>query len=376
MKKTFFGFVSFSAICLANDPCNDIIANAPLYPITCNGDLSLSISGLYWNYHETGFAYAVQNFIHVPVINPTTVEIEELNNLIDDDIEVPKGSWEFGFKLGLGYNTACDGWDLGLLWTRYHPSTHGCIETGVEDNATLISLISAFAPIQGEVNFAREIERHTKIELDLIDFELGRAYWISKRTHFRPFVGFRYAKLDRKFQLDHKGGSWSPRMNPPQPAFRNKVSLCNDYDGFGLRSGLDAAFHLSCGFRVYGGASASIIYGRFNVSHDEENHLINNPFTKEKILDSRAHFRASRAILDVEAGIAWSAQVCECRYAVQTRLAWEHHLFLHQNQFYRVVRIGDIPQAVEINDSGENIYEQVRGDFATQGWTLSLQLFF
>lgn len=376
MKKILFSFITFVSTCMAEDPCYNAVANAPLYPMTCNGDLIISVSGFYWNFHETGLAYAVQNFIHVPVINPTPDEIEELNNLINDDIETPKGSWEFGFKLGVGYNTACDGWDLNLLWTCYHPSTHRCIEAKVEDNTSLISLFSAFAPIQGEVNFAREIESHTKIALDLIDFELGRAYWTSKRTHFRPFVGFRYAKLDHKFQLDHKGGSWSPRMNPPQPALNGEVTLHNDYDGLGLRSGLNAAFYVSCGFRVYGNASASIIYGRFNVSHDEENRLANSPYSKEKILDSRARFRASRAIFDVEAGIAWAALVCDCRYGIEMKLGWEHHLFLHQNQLYRVIRIGDTSQTVTINDSGENIYEQIRGNFATQGWTLSIAVLF
>lgn len=28
--------------------------------------------------------------------------------------------WDPGFRLGLGWNTDCDGWDLYLNWTYYH----------------------------------------------------------------------------------------------------------------------------------------------------------------------------------------------------------------------------------------------------------------
>nr|NGX26567.1 hypothetical protein [Chlamydiota bacterium] len=46
--------------------------------------------------------------------------------------------------------------------------------------------------------------------------------------------------------------------------------------------------------------------------------------------------------------------------------------FFHQNQLWRVVRIGDTANA----PSGQNVFHQRRGTLDTQGWTLALKFMF
>lgn len=376
MKKTALGLLCLFSSVSATDCFEQTLANAPVFPLTCDGDWVLDASAIFWNAHQDGLEYAILNSVRVPIINPDPEEIDELNNLILDDQITPKGKWEFGFRFGLGYTTACDGWDLTLSWTHYTPHAFSTASTSEIDSTTLVTLWSAFAPIQGEVNYARDIETEWEVKLHLIQFELGRNYWISKRGAFRPFIGLAYAYLDQTLKLTHHGGSWSPRTTPNQAAMQNEVTLENLFEGFGVRSGTEGSFHLGCGWKLLGTLSGSILYGHFKTAHKEKNRLANSPFTETPIMENKSYFKASRAMLDLELGIAWTALFCDCAYGVEGSLSWEQHTFFHQNQLFRIVRLGDSSTTESINNSGENSYGQAVGNFSTEGVTLRLSLFF
>ncbi|MDN3507282.1 MAG: Lpg1974 family pore-forming outer membrane protein [Simkaniaceae bacterium] len=352
--------------------------NAPVCPKTCNGDLMITVEGFYWNSHQDGMEYAIDNRVTNPINAnnpPTTADIQTLNNLIDAEYETPNFKWDWGFKAGIGYCTTCDGWDIGVLWTWYRGKANDHIEAEADDNHTLLPLWSAFAPAQGSVLYATDIETNWKLQLNLIDIELGRNFWTSKYLAIRPFVGIRIAYIDQSFEIQHKGGSWSERTSTAaQPAFNNEVDIDNDFKGVGLRAGLNSTWNLGCGWAIYGDLAASIVYGRFSIDHEEENRLATSPHDKTKVTEFDYSFRASRAILDLGLGLQWSTMFCDCQYGLTVALGWEHHLFFDQNQMWRVVRIGDTDAGFTngSNNTGENVYHQRRGDLDTQGWTLKV----
>jgi len=246
----------------------------------------------------------------------------------------------------------------------------------------LIALWSVYAPIQGVITYASDIETNWRLKLNLVDVELGREFWASKYLTLRPHVGLRFAYLDQDFEINHRGGSWLANngFSPPQLAYNNQVDLSNKFKGIGLRAGLNTVWNFGCGWALYGDLAASIVYGRFSVDHDEFNRPAESPFEKSTVLQTKETFRASRAILDLGLGLQWATLFCDCKYGFTAKLGWEQHLFFHQNQFWRVVRIGDSPGMVglnaESNNTGENVFHQRRGDLSTKGWTLSVRFDF
>jgi len=367
----------------------NIIANAPARPVTCNGDWMITLAGFYWESHQDGMEYAIENNVAAPSSGSLTPgAANDLNNLIDAKYQTPDFDWDWGFKLGLGYNTTCDGWDFGVVWTWYRGKAHDHIEAEHDDNSSLLPLWSAFDSSIGGILFVTDIETNWNLEMNLVDIELGREYWVSKRMTTRPFVGLRVAFLDQEFEIHHKGGSFSENAIPyPQNAFNNDVDIDNDFKGVGVRGGLDSVFHLGCGWGIYGNLAGSIVYGRFSVDHDESNRLAITPHTKVKILETKEHFRVSRAMLDLGLGVQWSSLFCDCQYGITVSLGWEQHMFFHQNQMWRVNRIGDIgglippppsptttasSSLLPSNDDGENDYYQRRGTLDTQGVTLKV----
>ncbi|NGX59174.1 MAG: hypothetical protein KR126chlam3_00321 [Chlamydiae bacterium] len=163
------------------------------------------------------------------------------------------------------------------------------------------------------------------------------------------------------------------------PAFNDEVDLDNDFKGVGLRAGFDTIWNFGCGWGLYGNLAASIVYGRFSLDHDEEIREASSPHNKIKILETEESFHASRAMLDFALGIQWASLFCDCQYGFTVQLGFEQHIFFHQNQLWRVNRIGDKPfdpTDAFPNPSGENVFFQRRGNLDTKGWTLKVQFEF
>lgn len=386
------------APCYSVDTCEPTfclgpeMVNPAVRPCTCDGDFVLTIAGFYWNTHEDGLEYAVKNGVATPVVGASThtADVLALNNLVSARYETPDFDWDFGFKLGAGYNTNHDGWDIGVLWTWYKNSADDRVEAHATDNTSLIAIWSAYAPPQGSVLYADDINSHWKLELNLVDIELGREMWMSKYLTFRPFIGLRVAFINQLYKLEHRGGSWSADTAnfATTPAFNNFVDMKNHFKGAGVRGGFDTVWNFGRGWAFYGNLAADLVYGKFSISHEEKN-LVATTFSgsvphnlgdKVEILETTESFHATRAMLDMALGVQWATLFSECRYCFTFQLGWEHHMFFDQNQMWRVVRIGDSAVSSVTtsppNNSGENVYHQRRGDLDTQGWTLTLKFGF
>jgi hypothetical protein len=331
--------------------------NAPVNPVTCGGDVVITVAGLYWNARQAGLEYA----INTEVIN----ENEERPYLIDAEYKNPQFEWDFGFKLGLGYNTPCDGWDVGVIWTHFDGKAFSKNEAEQGDNQTLLTLWSGDKINIGDPGnalFAFDIETHWDARLDLIDIALGRKYWNSHRVALRPAIGIRVAFLNQKFEIDHIGGVHTA---PGDNSENDEVRLKNAFKGAGIRAGLDGEWNVGYGFSFYGNFAASLINGRFAVDHDEVSRQSVAPFSKQTLLETENHFRATRMVTDFGLGVQYSTLLCNCDYGLTVALGWEQHLFLDMNQFWRVVPREGV-------DVANNIYHQRRGDFSTQGFTLTV----
>jgi len=386
------------AVCYPDDctPCqrclgpDNFAGNPPVCPHGCNGDFIITVAAFYWSAHQDGMEYAVVNCVQNPDDNTTTQgPAFQLNHLTDAEYKHPGSNWDWGFKVGLGYCSPCDGWDVNLQWTWFRDKSKSSIDADTTDNFTILPLwsdfVSAFADSQaggfGGVAYASDASCDWRIKLNLVDFELGRNYWVSRYLSIRPFVGVRYASINQDTHIAYNGGSWgqNTQTGEVQPALNGFVDLENNYRGAGLRAGLGSEWNFGCGWAIYGNLAASIIYGRFKVNHDEYIRIATEtPHNTADVLETHESLRASRAILDMTLGVQWSTLFCSCKYGFTAMLGWEQHMFFDQNQMWRVSRVGASPQDIgnnlNLNLSGDNVIQHRRGSLDTQGWTLTLKL--
>lgn len=363
-----------AAPCNADECCRtyclgpeNVAGLASVRPYTCNGDIELTIAGFYWVAHEDGLEYAIDSEV-APTL-PGTAFQEEIQNIIGAEFESPHFKWDFGFKVGLGYASACDGWDLGVTWTRFRGKANSHIEADENDNHTLLPIWSNFAPVIAfGPPFATDIEARWSVDIDLIDIELGREFWTSRKLALRPHMGIRVAYLKQDYDLEHKGGNYYfPDTLEP---LNNQVEMSNDFHGVGVRGGLDSNWHFGCGWSVYGNLAFSLLYGRFNIDHEEHNREVQSPFGKQKALEVKNSFRASRYAADFGLGLEWQSFFCNCDYALTVQFGWEQHIFFDQNQLWRIDKTESLASGGP--NLEENVYAPARGDLDTAGWTLKV----
>ncbi len=389
MKKTLqIALLSLTATLAAEDPCcttppapcypDDPICaycvgpdmvNPPVGPRSCDGSWLVTLAGLYWNSHQDGMEFAIDNSVFIPASPTSLVQIQQVNNLIDAKYLSPNYKWDFGFKAGAAFNSTHDGWDIGAVWTWYRGSASNHVEAEADDNHTLIPLWSADV-FGNALLWARDIEAHWSLKLNLADVELGRAFWVSRYLTLRPYIGLRFASLDQSYTLLHKGGFWSPSLMGA--TVNNEVNLRNEFCGVGARGGLNTVWNIGKGLSLFGNTAVSLVYGHFKVKHNEWNRSALSPHGKTRILETEDHFRCSRAMTDLALGLQWSTPFGQqCQYGFTLALAWEHHMFFDQNQLWRVNRIDPFTTGL-----GENVYYQRRGDLDTQGLTVTIQFDF
>ncbi|NGX36935.1 MAG: hypothetical protein K1000chlam2_00081 [Chlamydiae bacterium] len=356
------------ATCYPDDCCKTYCmgpenygVNAPVNPITCNGDWEITVAGFYWRAYQPGMEYAIKNLV-------SNEETDERAHLIDAKFKNPHFDWDFGFKIGLGYNTTCDGWDFGVLWTQYKGSASSHEEAENDDNTTLLNIWSNFRSTDnGDPLFTTDMETHWKVNLNLVDISLGRKYWNSKRLALRPHIGIRIAFINQDYDIHSKGGSWSlvtPNVN-------GELNIDNDFNGAGIRAGFDTTWNFGCGWAIYGNFALSIINGHYNIDENETTRQAVEPHAKQAVMEVEDSFRDSSFMTDLALGIQYSSLFCDCQYGMTVSLGWEQHIFANQNQMWRIVN-----KEGSAGSDDDNSYHQRRGDLSTQGWTLSVKFDF
>lgn len=349
----------------------EFVINAPVAPHTCNGDFVVTAALLYWRAMQTGLEYGVLNQTQETILPPPPLNFK----LIQAEYESPNFNFDFGFKLGLGYLSPCDGWDIGAIWTSYHGSGNSKVDTTSEENQTLLTLWNYYSPNNdGAATFSRDIRTRWSLDSHLIDIELGRKFWNSPRVALRPHVGIRISSLNQDYDIDHMGGilAVSDVIIPPDPPLNNEVRLKNDFKSAGIRSGLDGEWNLGCGFSLQGSAALSFNTGKFHYAHTEQNREAISPFSKSRVLEAEDSLRATRLFTDLGLGVQYFTLLSDCKYALAIFLGYEQHLFMHLNQMWRVH-----PTNGGSGGGGKDTtFNQRRGNLTVQGWTLKAVLDF
>ncbi|MBM3207059.1 MAG: hypothetical protein FJZ57_00405 [Chlamydiae bacterium] len=322
-------------------------------PEVKNGaDLFITADLLIWQAHEDGLAYVTKG-------NSDTLyksKTEELNF-----------KWDPGCRVGIGWNTPHDGWDTLLTWTYYHTKASS---TTTRDEDTLYPLFES--PYYNSFLTTDPYSAHGKwrLNLNLIDFELGREFFVSKWLTLRPFIGGRSAWIYQHMNANYNGYEYLPPtttkglgIDPITINYRYRDR--NAFWGVGVRPGLGSQWGLGNGFSFYGNTAVSLLYGFFQEkqhqycdfsSGDTVNHIKNNHST-----------RTSSVIVESQVGLRWETMSTNDRIHFSISAGWENFVFFGQNQFNRFVGATEETQA---------LFFANQGDLTIQGYTLSLRLDF
>lgn len=313
--------------------------NPPARPTVKDGDDVFVTGDIFlWQSHENGLAYAFDSEDSESVI-------------LDGKAETPDFDWDFGFRLGLGYNIPHDGWDVYAYWTHFHNNAHD-EELAPLGGALFPALMNPAANLTIPLpvgSLCSEAEEHWHLHMNIADLQVGREFFVSKWLTLRPSIGLRSAWIRQKFDVEYEF------INTVNSLLGTEVEIemKNKYWGLGLRTGLDTQWGLGSGWSLYGDMGVSLLYGFFHIDQSEHNGGIER-------LDVDSSFHLGRAMTDLALGLRWEENFSNDEYRILLQFGWEHMMFFGQNQLMTFVD-GSLP--------GNFVSNQ--GDLTIQGWTLA-----
>lgn len=185
------------------------------------------------------------------------------------------------------------------------------------------------------------------IKMQLGDIDYRRLVRASNCGWLNYNVGVRYGRLEQNFaQTGNFGGSAGGVID---------TSTEIDFDGYGLRAGLDGERLLGrCSpFSVYGNASVSALFGTFRGDY-----LMHNATTVSDLAIVRWEDDRSAPMLEYELGLAWTSCSGGCRAKIgYTAIHW-----------FNVVTTDEFIDAAKANN-----YTDVSGTLSFNGLTSSVE---
>ena len=206
----------------------------------------------YWHTKMGGTEYAYS-------LHPTFTQQGVLLPNINGDLKENDFGWDIGFKIGLGYKTPHDDWDVFFRYTYFNEDSTG--STTKAEPSALVSLTN-FGLL-----FASKVKSHVEIDYDNVDLELARSYFISGQLAFRPHIDLKATWIDIDQDVQITASSIQNTNNTIGLDYKTKDD-CNFW-GLGPRAGIDSKWFLGYGFHIFGDIAGSVQYGYFKTEARE-----------------------------------------------------------------------------------------------------------
>lgn len=318
--------------------------NYPARTMTrCPYDVFFDASFLYWQ--------ASQENMELGVLNSTA-------GVLSSGIDAKVLNMDFGFqpafKVGLGGNFDYDGWDLHSEYTWFYTTqdTSYSVDAGEQ-------IFPAFGTANstggGNDNFS-EAESKWKLQMNIVEADLGRWQYVGTKFTVRPNMGVRAAFITQKNTLSYNDAITTNTGD------NQNIELNTNSWGVGPKLGIDSNWVVGCGFRIFGNAEADILYTRYTKLNQTETHLLTavKPYTL-----TQSSLGYLRTHLDIEMGLGWGTYLDCNNFYLDFTAGYGFQVFFDQNMFRFAPNGTAIGKAV--NPMG-NLY--------IQGLTLSARLDF
>lgn len=332
MKSLFLSALALSPLLMAEeDPCKTIECCQLAYPSCrfethCGFNTYVTLEGLYWVAKENGLIIAQEG---VPAPGAQTGDVPPTSYNFRGNILRIDPDWDWGFRLGVGYNLCFDEWDVKATWTSYRTNKDAKFQS---DGSTYALNLWGHSDVSSS-SASSLIKSHFDFKYDTLDFEWGRAFGAGQCFCLRPYFGIRAGWIDQTLTDFNQVAL----ENRPGQSLSTDLKALSDFTGAGLRFGLDGRFDLLCDLSLFGIASYSLVYGSFDASFKEsvngDNPNSGLPAVQDLIIaDAQDCFHMGTSSLQLGLGIQWNRGFCCDRYRFGLHLSWEQNLWFQLNQ--------------------------------------------
>jgi hypothetical protein len=279
--------------------------------------------------------------------------------------------WNWGFKVGLGFDLDHDEWDTDFYYTwlvsKSHPSSFttptggSAVSLNTNVNATGASIASGSA--------------NAKLNFNVLDWELGRWFYISDSISIRPFTGLKgsWIKVKESESFARGGVVSTPVFTSYSASNKTKSWAVGPSAGvksnwyFGSGNTIDPCDgHVRSrpSFSIFGDFSGALLYSHFSNKHSESS---TGPVGSEVGFSvSNLNRNLMVPVLTGFMGLAYDTCFNCDKFHLGIRLGYELQYWFRQNQRFAVT-----------DDDTPARYNRATGeDLALQGMTLDIRFDF
>lgn len=316
----------------------------------------LTLDVLLWHAKVGGTEYAYSD-------NDPKAKLPVKGRTKDIDFE-----WDWGLRVGAGYNFDHDGWDAGLQYTWF--DTNGSDSTRSGLNSSVVPLRGSSRIVATEDEDDRFIvcdSAKTQYDLEYqgLELELGRAYFVSGKLSLRPHWGVKSAWIDQEQITRYTGGSPFARTSDTSNLGLgiSTVHIKDECDfwGLGPRAGVDSKWHLGSGFSLFGNIAGSLLFSYFDVDHQERWTTV-----KENRINLHANRHAFSPSVQFALGLRYDQYIHNNKQHIGVGLGFDGQYWWRQNQ------------VLKVDDTSTDVikYERYSEDLSLHGVTLDVKFDF
>lgn len=257
--------------------------------------------------------------------------------------------WNWGFKVGLGYNMDHDQWDTQLYYTWFHTDkkeSAGIVRTATATpNAGIDSIFTSPSHIGTSRFQSGSID--WSIHYSMFDWELGRNYLVSKHLALRPHVGVKGGWINQ-----HVHGRFKD-FNARFQTFH----MDNDFWCVGPSGGVNTKWNLgnvnTHFFSLFGDFAGAFMWGHWELDQ-KQNDVVNF----EQRYNNRSRNQGA-SMLQAFMGFGWDSNFHndECHFGMKA--GYEVQYWFAQNQLWNA-----------------HSHSALNGDLTLQGGTVEVRFDF
>ena len=245
--------------------------------------------------------------------------------------------WDPGFKIGLGYGMEHDQWDTQVYFTWFH--TQGDDRISDSPGTVHSTFMGNFWVSNPDGSgLSGPSYQHASIDwtikFNLVDWELGRNFWVSNSLALRPFVAAKGGWIQQSIHSKWQNPSFDD-LQDPLPFNIGTEKIKNDFWGIGPATGLNTRWHLSSTpchtFYIFGDFSGALMWGNWSFSD------VYNNDSQEEVIVSLKNVNSGATMVRSFMGLGWNASLSENRYQFSAKLGYETQFWLDQLQFYSFI---------------------------------------
>jgi len=253
-------------------------------------------------------------------------------------------TWDYGFRVGTGYDFVYDQWDCALYWTWFRTDTNRSIPS--QPNTTISPEFDA-AFLTG--NSAQSLQGNWSLLFNMFDWELGRSYWVSKGLSLRPFVGVKGGSIRQSIHAHY----YDLTIQNVLTTNSGKEHLKNNFWGIGPSGGVDTKWNIktlgSHFLHFFGDFSIATMWGNWTCTDVYRSTVPQTYSIKTK------NSALGALMFQGFVGIGWDADLRSCKSHFSAKLGFETQLWLNQ------LRISTLQ------------IQRLHGDLTLQGLTFNCQ---